>query len=284
MSAKKGMELALVTLIVIILVALMSFFLLKIAVDFSDKQKDIYDRETCKTSVSARIFQLKTTNAGIKEPSINFKCSTQQLELNEKNYKRNEKKQEYTKDTSFGAKKAIADEMSDCWYQFLEGQGDPFGKIDGDKTRCFICSEVKFESISKGEIGNLKEFLEKTPESTGAERTYSQYLYKGENAYFSPEEIDTSKHYSVVWFSFDLANKDNILKKIDENAPNSFTAFVLKAEVEFLSRMASFFLSPLNPQIGGVEQKIGEELTDYRIAYVTFIPSEEVYKVCEQIL
>ena len=65
-------------------------------------------------------------------------------------------------------KKAISEEMYDCWYQFGEGKKDFLTDRDwgtGDNW-CFICSRIEFENRVKEEvpqINGLMNYLDSTP-------------------------------------------------------------------------------------------------------------------------
>ena len=79
--------------------------------------------------------------------------------------------------------KAIADEMSDCWWQFGEGKLNYVGldeRVAWKKTSCAICSTVEFdkEILDKNPKITYREFYEylrKTPKDSS--QTYLKYLY-----------------------------------------------------------------------------------------------------------
>jgi len=74
--------------------------------------------------------------------------------------------------------KALADEMSDCWWMFGEGKIDYVDRDAFMKVACSICSIVEFDeklhttSISYEEFYN---YLKTTPKTKT--QTYLQYLY-----------------------------------------------------------------------------------------------------------
>lgn len=83
--------------------------------------------------------------------------------------------------------KAIADEMSDCWWMFGEGKVDYVGlDVKGTtigKMNCALCSIISFdEKIQKKEIGNYLDFytyLKSTNKEGG--KSYMYYLYNTNN-------------------------------------------------------------------------------------------------------
>lgn len=95
--------------------------------------------------------------------------------------------------------KAIADEMSDCWWMFGEGKTNYF--FDTGGYHCAICSKIKFDKkiqekfSNKLDYLNLYQFLTKTKKDKA--QTYLYYLY-GLNG-----EIDSNSFL-----------KYNVLKKI----------------------------------------------------------------------
>lgn len=73
--------------------------------------------------------------------------------------------------------KALADEMSDCWWMFGEGKIDYVGTGAFTKVACAVCSIVEFEEISVDSISHQEfyNYLKTTPKSSS--QTYLQYLY-----------------------------------------------------------------------------------------------------------
>ena len=75
--------------------------------------------------------------------------------------------------------KAIADEMSDCWWMFGEEKINYAGGDLPKKTACSICSIVEFdEKLKKSPMISYQEFydyLRTTPKTSS--QTYLQYLY-----------------------------------------------------------------------------------------------------------
>ena len=83
--------------------------------------------------------------------------------------------------------KALADEMSDCWWMFGEGEITYANTALVQRTSCSLCSIVEFdETLKEIELISYREFydyLSKTPKTTS--ETYLQYLY----SLTSPEEF-----------------------------------------------------------------------------------------------
>jgi hypothetical protein len=83
------------------------------------------------------------------------------------------------------------------------------------------------------------------------------------------DSIDTAKDYSVTWVTIDMADLDNIIA----------AKTGLKKDSNLLKVLASGAkaLTPLS-----IIDSVGESITK-RAMFVTLIPSEEVYKFCDQI-
>lgn len=74
--------------------------------------------------------------------------------------------------------KALADEMSDCWWMFGEGKIDYAGAGTWTKVACSICSIVEFDETLQETPISYQEFynyLKTTPKTKT--QTYLQYLY-----------------------------------------------------------------------------------------------------------
>jgi hypothetical protein len=75
--------------------------------------------------------------------------------------------------------KALADEMSDCWWMFGEGKIDYAGRDISPITECSICSIVEFdEKLKESPSISYQEFYDylRTTSKTSSQ-TYLQYLY-----------------------------------------------------------------------------------------------------------
>ena len=75
-------------------------------------------------------------------------------------------------------RKALADEMSDCWWMFGEGKIDYADRGTFSRTACSICSIVEFDETLHGTSISYEEFynyLRTTPKTSS--QTYLEYLY-----------------------------------------------------------------------------------------------------------
>lgn len=110
-------------------------------------------------------------------------------------------------------KQAIANEMQNCWYKFGAGELQDFHSIFGfDKTACFICSRIAFDSKLSSQmksVDNMEQYLKDT-KIPGKENSYYDYLtQRNEKAVAYPffydsatkpaQSLDTSKSY-YLWF------------------------------------------------------------------------------------
>ncbi len=137
--------------------------------------------------------------------------------------------------------KALADEMSNCWWMFGEGKTDyTSGRIYSSKS-CAICSIAKFDekvqkafpTISYSEFYN---YLRATPKTNS--QSYLQYLYSTNSLAsfdqfyiknYLAKKIDTSKEYfiltgrskGVLWTLFGASGNNPVpatmLEKTKEN-------------------------------------------------------------------
>lgn len=253
MSAKHHKKAMLISrLVTVIVLFLAGAVLLAVFIRLLNPTEDVFDRETCRLSVLGMAYD----PSGI----VNFKCSTNQLEIGRKFFVKNGKKS-----AIFEVNRVLADEMSDCWYQFLEGGIDPFGAFGSSvlsfnsKNRCFICAEITFKDT---QVSGLKKYLESTKHSEG--RTYAQFLYKQNNAILAPNSIDTNKKYSVVWIS--------LLKGI------------LDDEIKKAGHVKIFDQTVTENTYSSMITLAWEFATEGRYSFVTLVPSESVVAYCDQIM
>ncbi len=111
-------------------------------------------------------------------------------------------------DTKNETMKALADEMSDCWWMFGEGKIDYVTPGTFTKVACSVCSIVEFKNIPVGSI-SYQEFYNylKTTSKTKAQ-TYLQYLYSTDtlgdfDEGFNPDnylnnKIEAGKEYFIL--------------------------------------------------------------------------------------
>ncbi|MBU2053229.1 MAG: hypothetical protein V1788_02165 [Nanoarchaeota archaeon] len=109
---------------------------------------------------------------------------------------------EVDKDNKTQIMKAIADEMSGCWWMFGEGKVDYGGTLDkyqqmllwDDDYHCAICSMVKFSDDIKVEKITYSEFYDyllKTKKDKT--QTYLTYLYDAPNIDYVKAKITNTK-------------------------------------------------------------------------------------------
>lgn len=85
--------------------------------------------------------------------------------------------------------KALADEMSDCWWMFGEGKIDYADRGTFSRTACSICSIVEFDETLHGISISYDEFynyLRTTPKTSS--QTYLKYLYSTNTLDNLPQE------------------------------------------------------------------------------------------------
>jgi len=77
--------------------------------------------------------------------------------------------------------KAIADEMTDCWWMFGEGKVDYISSSYGD-SHCAVCSRIKFDKKIQDEIkeityAELADYMKTHQSSHDSSQSYLKYLY-----------------------------------------------------------------------------------------------------------
>ena len=107
--------------------------------------------------------------------------------------------------------KALADEMSDCWWMFGEGKINYGGGLADTKVHYAICSRIVFDEKVQEKIPTITyrefyDYLAMTKKTNT--QTYLQYLYAtntvenlNDGEYFKfnlADSIDTSQGYSVI--------------------------------------------------------------------------------------
>lgn len=121
--------------------------------------------------------------------------------------------------------KAIAEEMSDCWWQFGEGKMN-YGTSQGTSIKYAICSIIEFDSHIQEKIpvitrSEFYDYLEKTKKDNS--QSYLKYLYEVSDVWAVPipsqiklypeDKIRTNERYSIITGLDDnFVFSDNILK------------------------------------------------------------------------
>lgn len=152
-------------------------------------------RENCRNSV---ILNVKTQNvAGIEPEPLN--CHTQFVDVRAEGIFKNENSID-SEVTADSVQRAIANEMYDCWYMFLQGSQEVFERTfqrpfpppfdEEFKTQCVVCSEISINSNNDqdvttqigGDIPDLLDWLQKneiqqySSDSQVSKVTYYDYL------------------------------------------------------------------------------------------------------------
>ncbi len=255
----KKAEITLDQLGIIIIVVIIGIIIYAVVINIYNDSSEYNDKETCRLSVIARSYD--PTRWSGSDSGVNFKCSTNELELGNKLLK-NGKNIKYTEDP----KRIIADEMSDCWYEFNQGKSNPFGDFFNN-NRCFVCARITFkEKMQNKQINEFKNYVEKTPQNTqGAkENTYSKYMYNIDNAILTPDIIDTNKHYSILWMSVGSSSTDDAIK--------AFVSSTTQENVNYEE------LKPLLQEYLGNNKAVS-----HRYTFTTIVPTEQVSKFCQEI-
>jgi len=176
----------------------------------------ISDRENCRLSVIAR-SQTKILKT---ESELALNCHTNIIDIKKDGIYRDGnidvafKRGETVSDTEYKVKKYIANQMYDCWYQFNEGQSDPWGDWHlGTIRHCVICADINFdpefnEKISK--IIGFGEFINEEPYSRTSKDTYADYL-GGRLEMDEDIYIDTSQPHLVLYQLQDLGQFGGVL-------------------------------------------------------------------------
>jgi len=111
--------------------------------------------------------------------------------------------------------KALADEMSDCWWMFGEGKIRYTGGAGSTGVHCALCSVIEFSRISADSISyqEFYEYLRTTPKSES--QTYLHYLYEINNLdlFESQEQIEINLLSDVI----STNQKYSIITGIDNN-------------------------------------------------------------------
>lgn len=168
------------------------------------------DRDTCRLSVDAK----SATKVAGQESDIfrDLKCKTQYVEVTDKVIKKNDKTiATLSKNPDQKVKKAIADEMYDCWYEMGEGQRDPWGDWDTAHIKhCVICSELIFTEQAPQKFGIIKDFDSFLCNTNVPGKDYSYCRYLTGKDEYGTKEIDASQQYSVVYVLSDVTSLGTI--------------------------------------------------------------------------
>ncbi|HUS49866.1 MAG TPA: hypothetical protein VMV95_04085 [Bacillota bacterium] len=112
----------------------------------------------------------------------------------------------------------IADEMSDCWWMFGEGEVNYGGGSLATSVHCAICSIVTFDEKIQEQIPEItySEFYDylKTTAKTKTQ-TYLQYLYGADNI----DNIEDKEYFNVdlITGGINTEERQTIITGIDMN-------------------------------------------------------------------
>lgn len=219
MKSKRGME----YLREVIVAVIVGLLFLSIGYGLYGNLHTSGDREICRLSVIAKT---NTKNPLIKAESNvvrELKCKTNIVQVKKEGIYRNGKRTatysltgldnpDKMKSVQDSIKKAIADEMYDCWYEFKGA--DPFGQYNSN-LRCVPCATITFSDEVMKNVPKLTGFyttLEELEDDSG--KNYLQYLSDGK---IGPQDkasdvaLLTSKPLSVV---FETSKDDNLITAI----------------------------------------------------------------------
>ena len=111
----------------------------------------------------------------------------------------------------------LAEELSNCWWMFGEGEINYVGKDFKKKLYCSICSQIAFDESVKKIFDNKNEFdREKlyihmaNNKMSGSDKTYSEYLFDTNNL----EEINSKNSFGTVSLDSNLYVLMGITSKI----------------------------------------------------------------------
>lgn len=203
MISKKG---ELTTKQLVTIIVLITSFIIILFLFFRLNLGEVSNKEICRNSV---LLQERSAFSGPLDCRTNYLCvsgageceaitetATAEVDADNKNQ----------------VMQALAEEMSDCWWMFGEGEINygSTGLVES-KTEYAICSVVAFDSNVQENVPEIsyQEFYDylRTSRKTQSQ-TYLQYLYstnvvegldEEDNINFSfSETIDTSRKYSII--------------------------------------------------------------------------------------
>ncbi len=204
LSKKAGIEMDETTKLVLIIIAGIILFAVVGYLIYSFW--GISDVEACRLSA---LGAANTKLFGKDSPIVQLKCKTHFVDVQDKKIMKDQKKiqdinQKIEEDQ---VKRAIANEMYDCWYQLGAGEYDLFGHASGN-SQCVICSYIDFSqdySSRHGSVENFDRFIaeKKLP---GKNQTYLSYLSKDTGEKWKsldplPLSLDTTQEYTILYYS-----------------------------------------------------------------------------------
>jgi hypothetical protein len=232
---KKGVVM---TTVVLLILLLLSFAALAGWIYQMKQQIDeAGDVEGCRLSVVAA-----ATTHMLSDTFVDIDCPRIQVTVEEEDVVT---KDEFRPDL---IKKAVADELKNCWFKMGRGTLNGFnnniiGNIkQDDDYACVVCSSIGFEGAVMARtlketgshtIGGFETFLETEPISSTSTQTYSDYLslqrshvvrvypfffkeVSGTDELVVMDEIDTTSRYHIFYVVHKASTSDSLLKGITD--------------------------------------------------------------------
>ena len=232
---KKGVQISLITLIILIICFIL---ILVLQSRISTYLKKSNSREFCRLSVSsmqATLIEAKIGGPGGKETIFHLDCPMQYVDIKNSDLPKDEGKTD-----NFISKK-IADSMYDCWYQMGKGEYSDFEDKIGDKTSCLLCSRISFEKKDI-EIADFDKWLTKNAPA-GSSFSYDNFLTLNGKKRYCIIDDNSRIESGISYYTFFVANNDganlnDIFKKnmpVEERTLSSapFSAVCLVKESDF---------------------------------------------------
>ncbi len=171
----KGLTYSVVVIILVTLAA--GVLLLLFMKGFFDTAKGSIDKVLCQQSVTrkAQLNTLPVIKYASLDKYVPLDCKTNTINL----------------DSKKGIDETIANEMFDCWDQFLEGKVDFLTQFElgGSSPFCFVCSKIDFDKSINQEKIDLSKYLNENdiPEKSGVK--YINYFSSTQNSKLNTSAI-----------------------------------------------------------------------------------------------
>jgi hypothetical protein len=214
--AKKGFTFIVDTLIIAIIVGIILFYTAGRA---GELIKEAQDRENCRVSA---LLKAKT-QTWITDSPANLNCKTQFVNIREDSIQVNGKEVSNGDITADSVKRAFANQLYDCWYQFGAGTINPFWQqIATDNKHCVVCSQISFDDKATSKVGPILDdfatWLHENPIQENAaiesEKNTNYYDYLTRTSQIAhvvssdmdfiadSDKIDMKKTYDVIYVAY----------------------------------------------------------------------------------
>lgn len=185
---KSQIQVSVVTIILFVVIAIV---LMIFAGKIMNVLEESRAREVCRTSILAAD---KTKVIG--EKIVNIDCRMFFTDINKDGIYENGKRItpfKSTTDVEEEVKRAVANEIRQCWYQANEGMVNPFGEWRTAVNKCILCARINFaDDVSVSKLNNFQEWYN-TTKLKGQDQTYYDY------APAELTDIDAEGSYYVVY-------------------------------------------------------------------------------------